>query len=157
MLRYQFIGIALHPHLSVLDIILHCIEDFFGVGNDHDLELHVPEVDRVEGVVLPGDDDGAFVDWGADFEANAIVREEDELGGVPDAEHLWVIAVSSPNTSERKAINPFFGVKSSVFRTISIESRHNPFRGSLRRLTDRFPDLGKAETFPPCRFGSYGG
>ena len=36
-------------------------------------------------------------------------------------------------------------------------SRHNPFRGSLRRLTDRFPDLGKAETFPPCRFGSYGG
>ena len=45
----------------------------------------------MEGLVLPGDDDGDFVDWGADFEADAIVREEDELGGVPDAEHLWVI------------------------------------------------------------------
>lgn len=40
---------------------------------------------------MPGDNDSAFVDWGADFEADAIVREEDELGGVPDAEHLWVI------------------------------------------------------------------
>ena len=55
------------------------------------LEFHVTEADRVECVVLPGDDDSAFVDWGADFESDAIVREEDELGGVPDAEHLWVI------------------------------------------------------------------
>ena len=44
--------------------------------------LHIPEVDRVEGVVLPCDDDGSLVDWCADFEADAIVREEDELGGV---------------------------------------------------------------------------
>ena len=38
-----------------------------------------------------------FVDWGADFEADAIVREEDELGGVPDAEHLWVIEEQGGN------------------------------------------------------------
>ena len=29
------------------------------------------------------------------------------------------------------------------------------YRGSLRCLTGRFPNLGKAETFPPCRSGSY--
>ena len=29
------------------------------------------------------------------------------------------------------------------------------YRGSLRCLTVRFPNLGKAETFPPCRSGSY--
>ena len=91
MLRYQFIGIALHPHLSILHIVLHGIQDLLRIGYAQNLEIHIPEVDRVEGVVLPGDDDGAFVDWGADFEADAIVREEDELGGVPDAEHLWVI------------------------------------------------------------------
>ena len=42
------------------------------------------QVHEVEGVVLPGDDGSAFVDWSADFEADAIIREEDELGGVPD-------------------------------------------------------------------------
>ena len=44
-----------------------------------------------EEIILPGDDDSAFVDWGADFEADAIVREEDELGGVPYLQHLRVI------------------------------------------------------------------
>ena len=83
--------IALHPHLSVLDIILDGIQNFLGIGDSHDLELHVPELDREEGVVLPGDDDGAFVDWGADFEADTIVREEYELGGVPYLQHLRVI------------------------------------------------------------------
>lgn len=82
--------IVLHPHLSVLDIVLDGVQNFIGVGNAHDLELHVPELDREEGVVLPGDDDGAFVDLGADFEADAIVREEDELGGVPYLQHLGV-------------------------------------------------------------------
>lgn len=81
----------LHPHHSVLNIVLHRIQNLLSIGDSQNLEIHIPEVDRVEGVVLPGDDDGAFVDWGADFEADAIVREEDELGGVPDAEHLWVI------------------------------------------------------------------
>ena len=40
------IGIALHPHLSVFDIALDCIQDFFGIRDAHDLELHVPELDR---------------------------------------------------------------------------------------------------------------
>lgn len=44
-----------------------------------------------EEIILPGDDDSAFVDWGADFEADSIVREEDELGGVPYLQHLRVI------------------------------------------------------------------
>ena len=79
----------LHPHHSVLNIVLDGIQNLLSIGDSQNLEIHIPEVDRVEGVVLPGDDDGAFV--GADFEADAIVREEDELGGVPDAEHLWVI------------------------------------------------------------------
>ena len=91
MLRNQSIGIVLHPHHSVLNIVLHRIQNILSIGDAQNLEFHIPEADRVEGVVLPGDDDGAFVDWGADFEADAIVREEDELGGVPDAEHLWVI------------------------------------------------------------------
>ena len=43
----------------------------------------VLELDREEDIILPGDDDSAFVDWGADFEIDAIVREEDELGGAP--------------------------------------------------------------------------
>ena len=54
------IGIVLHPHLSVLDIVLDGIQNFLGIGNAHDLELHVPELDREEGVVLPGDNDGAL-------------------------------------------------------------------------------------------------
>ena len=89
--RYQLNCNSPHPHLSILHIVLHGIQDLLRIGDSQNLEFHIPEVDRIEGVVLPGDDDGAFVDWGADFEADAIVREEDELGGVPDAEHLWVI------------------------------------------------------------------
>ena len=83
--------LVLHPHLSHLNIVFHRIQHLLSIGDSQNLEIHIPEVDRVEGVVRPGDDDGAFVEWGADFEADAIVREEDELGGVPDAEHLWVI------------------------------------------------------------------
>ena len=49
------------------------------------------QVHEVEGVVLLGDDDGAFVDWSADFEADAIISEEDELGGVPYMQHLRVM------------------------------------------------------------------
>ena len=74
---------SLHPHLSIFNIVLHCIQNLLSIGDSQNLEIHIPEVDRVEGVVLPGDDDCAFVDWGADFETDAIVREEDELGGVP--------------------------------------------------------------------------
>lgn len=91
VLRNQAIGIVLHPHLSVLDIVLDGIEDFFCIWDAHNLEFHITELDREKDIVLPGDDDGAFVDWGADFDAYTFVREEDELGGVPDAEHLRVI------------------------------------------------------------------
>lgn len=86
---------VLHPHLSILDIVLDSIQNFLGIRNAHDLEFHVPELDSEEGVVLPGDNDSAFVDWGADFEAHAIVRKEDELGGVPNAEHLGIIQEES--------------------------------------------------------------
>lgn len=51
--------------------------------NAYVLELYVKELDHEKDIVLPSDDDGAFVDWGADFKADAIVREEDELIGVP--------------------------------------------------------------------------
>lgn len=95
--RYQLNCNSPHPHLSILHIVLHGIQDLLRIGDSQNLEFHIPEVDRIEGVVLPGDDDGAFVDWGADFEADAIVREEDELGGVPDAEHLWVIEEQGGN------------------------------------------------------------
>lgn len=78
----------LHPHLSVLNIVLHCIQHLLSIGDSQNLEFHIPEVDRVEGVVLPCDDDGSLVGWCADFEADAIVREEDELGGVPYLQHL---------------------------------------------------------------------
>ena len=81
----------LHPHLSHLNIVLDGIQNLLCIGDSQNLEIHIPEVDRVEGVVLPGDDDGAFVDWGADFEADGIFREEDELGGFADAEHTWEI------------------------------------------------------------------
>ena len=74
----------LHPHLSVLNIVFDRIQNLLCIGDSQNFEIHIPEVDRVEGVVLPGDDDGVFVDRGADFEADAIVREEGELGGVPD-------------------------------------------------------------------------
>ena len=47
-------------------------------------------MDRVESVVLPGDEVYAFVGWRADFEAYTFVRKEDELCGVPDAKPLGV-------------------------------------------------------------------
>ena len=72
----------LHPPLSIFNIVLHSIQDFLCIGNSHNLEFHIPELDREEDIVLPGDDDGAFVDCGADFEADAIVRKEDELSGI---------------------------------------------------------------------------
>ena len=81
----------LHPHLSIFDIVLHCIKDFLSIGNIYDLEFHITELDREKDIVLPGDDDSAFIDLGADFETDAIVREEDELGGVPYLQHLRVI------------------------------------------------------------------
>lgn len=67
--------IVLHPHLSILHIVLHGIQDLLRIGYAQNLEIHIPEVDRVEGIVLPGDDDSAFIDLRADFEADAIVRE----------------------------------------------------------------------------------
>ena len=84
-------GEPLHLHLSHLDINIHNIQHLLSIGDSQNLEFHVTEADRVECVVLPGDDDSAFVDWGADFEADAIVREEDELGGVSYLQHLRVI------------------------------------------------------------------
>ena len=59
------------------------INDFLSIVNPYDLELYVTELDRKIGIVLPGDDDSAFIDLRADFEADAIVRKEDELGCVP--------------------------------------------------------------------------
>ena len=73
----------LHPHFSILDIVLYDIEDFLCTVNAYVLELYVKELDHEKDIVLPSDDDGAFVVWGADFEADAIVREEYEFGGVP--------------------------------------------------------------------------
>ena len=74
--------IVLSPHLSPLNIVLHCIQYLLGIGDSHNLEFHVLEMDCEEDIILSGDDDSTFVDWGADFEIDAIVREEDELGGV---------------------------------------------------------------------------
>lgn len=91
MWLFIILPISLHPHLSVLDIVLDGVQNFIGIRDTHDLELHVPELDREKGVVLPGDNDGAFVDWGADFEAHTFIREEDELGGVPYLQHLRVV------------------------------------------------------------------
>ena len=82
---------SLHPHLSVLDIVLDNIQNFLCIGNAHNLEFHITELDREKDIVLPGDDDSAFIDLGADFETDAIVREEDELGGVPYLQHPRVI------------------------------------------------------------------
>lgn len=84
-------GEPLHPHLSVLNIVLHCIQNLLCIGNPHNLEFHIPEADRVEGIVLPDDDESAFVDWGVDFETYTFVREEGELGGVPYLQHFRVI------------------------------------------------------------------
>lgn len=78
-----FLFIPLHPHLSVLNIVIDGIQNFRCIRDAHNLEFHVPEHDREKDIFLPGDEDGAFVDWGADFEADAIVIEEYEFGGVP--------------------------------------------------------------------------
>ena len=84
-------GEPLHLHLSHLDINIHNIQHLLSIGDSQDLEFHIPEVDRVKGVVLPSDDDGSLVGWDADFEAYTFVREEDELGGVSYLQHLRVI------------------------------------------------------------------
>ena len=75
--------LALHPRLSVLNIVLDGIDDFFCIWDAHNLEFHITELYREKDIVLPGDDDSAIIDFRADFEADAIVREEDEFGGVP--------------------------------------------------------------------------
>ena len=54
---------VLHPHLSIFNIVLHYIEDFLSIWDAHDFKLRVPELDREEDIILPGDDDSAFVDW----------------------------------------------------------------------------------------------
>ena len=89
--------LVLHPHLSHLNIVFHRIQHLLSIGDSQNLEFHIPEADRVEGVVLPGDDDSAFIELGADFEPDAIVRKKDELGGIPDAEHLLVIEEQGGN------------------------------------------------------------
>lgn len=86
-----------HPHLTILHIVLDSVQSFLCRGDSKNLEVNVPEGDGVEGVVLPCDDDGSLVGWCAYFEADAIVREEDELGGVPDAEHLREIEEQGGN------------------------------------------------------------
>ena len=68
----------LHPHHSVLNIVLDGIQNLLSIGDSQNLEIHIPEVDRVEGVVLPGDDEYRR----ADDEVYAIIRKEDELSGV---------------------------------------------------------------------------
>ena len=73
----------LHPHLSHLNIVLHCIQNLLRIGDSQNLEIHITELDHEKDIVLPGDDDGAFIDLGANYEADAIVREEYEFGGVP--------------------------------------------------------------------------
>lgn len=79
VLRNRLTGIALHPHLTVLNIVLDGIQNLLCIGDSQNLEIHIPEVDRIEGVVLTGNDDGAFVDWGSDFEADASVRRKMNL------------------------------------------------------------------------------
>ena len=91
VLRNQAIGIVLHPHHSVLNIVLHRIQNLLCIGDSHNLEFHITELDREKDIVLPGDDDTAVIDLGADFETDAVVREEDERGGVPYLQHLRVI------------------------------------------------------------------
>lgn len=67
-----------HPHLTILHIILHCIQNFFCIGDSQNLEFHITELDGVEGVVLPGDKDSAVVDWRADLESDAILGKKYE-------------------------------------------------------------------------------
>lgn len=55
------------------------IQNLLCIGDSQNLEIHIPEVDRIEGVVLTGNDDGAFVDWSSDFEADASVRRKMNL------------------------------------------------------------------------------
>lgn len=95
--RYQLNCNSLHPHLSHLNKVFHCIQNLLSIGDSQNLELYIPEVDRVEGVVLPGDDDATLVYRRADFKSYTFVRKKDELGCIPDAEHLWVIEEQGGN------------------------------------------------------------
>lgn len=88
MLRYQSIDIALHPHLSILHKVLHCIQNFLRTGNSKNLELQITERDGVEGIVLEGDDDSAVVVLRADFETDTFFRKENEFGGAPALQQL---------------------------------------------------------------------
>ena len=45
--------IILHPHLSVLDIVLDNIQNFFGIGDSRNLEFHVLELDCEEDGAAP--------------------------------------------------------------------------------------------------------
>lgn len=76
--RYHLIVIALPPHHTILHIILDRIQHILRIGNSQNLKLHIAELDGVEGVVLPGDEDSAVVDWGADFESDAVIGKKYE-------------------------------------------------------------------------------
>ena len=54
---------VLHPHLSILHKVLHCIQDFLCTG-----ELKITERNGIEGIVLEGDDDRAVVVRRGDLE-----------------------------------------------------------------------------------------
>ena len=87
------IGMVLHPHLSIFNIVLHYIEDFLSIWGAHDLKLRVPELDREEDIVLPGYKDCAVIDWYADIEADSIVRKEYKLGGVPSRRMISIVEI----------------------------------------------------------------
>ncbi len=72
--------IALHPHLTILHKILHYIQNFLSIGDSQNLEFHTAELDGVEGTILTGDKDNAIVEWGADLEADILIREKDDIG-----------------------------------------------------------------------------
>lgn len=48
------------------------------------LEFLITELDGVEGAVLTGDKDSAIADCGADFEADILIREKDDIVCVPN-------------------------------------------------------------------------
>ena len=87
----------LHPHLSHLNIVLHCIQHLLCIVDSQNHEIHIPEVDRIEGLVLPCDDDGSLVGWCADFETDAVIREEDEPGGISTYFLCWGMDIIKPH------------------------------------------------------------
>ena len=79
---------TLHPHLSILHKVLHCIQDFLRTGNSQYLELQITERNGIKGIVLKGDDDRAVVVRRADLEPDTFFGKEDELGGAPTLHQL---------------------------------------------------------------------